>query len=308
MSISYGELSELVKKSEAPLCVAVSGEDVYWRKKALDLLSGLCDPFDLSVVCPPESVSDALFKLSSYGIFGKRVVVLREFFDLKENDRKELEKYAKNPFDGAILVFDGDLSKVNGFVQVVCDKLKTGSLKEETESLFKNADREIEDNAINLLLDYCEGDMARIEGEALKLMAYQEGRITTESVKEVVVPEVSHKIYDLTDAVAKGDYKTAFTIIERGDFNEGALLSSITTFYRNVFYCKISNSPELASWLGLKPYPMKKAIAIGRSYTAKNLFELLSLLYRLEFDIRLGKTTVDQALELAVAEAIERRQ
>lgn len=308
MSITYEQLSELVKKGEAPLCVAVSGDDVYWRKKALDLLSGLCDSFDLSVVCPPESISDALFKLSSYGIFGKRVVVIREFFDLKEKEKRELEEYASNPFDGAILVFDGDLSKINGFTQVICDKLKGADLSEEAKALFVRLGREIEDSALKLLIDYCEGDMARIQSESLKLMAYQEGMITSSAVREVVIPEVSHKIYDITDAVAKGDYKTAFTIIDKGDFNYGALLSSITSFYRSVFYCKISKSSELAKWLGLKPYPMKKATALARNYSAKNLFELLSLLYQLEFDIRLGKTTVEQALELAVAEAIERRQ
>lgn len=307
MSITYEQLSELVKKGEAPLCVAISGDDVYWRKKALELLSSICDSFDLSVVCPPESIADALFKLESYGIFGKRVVVAREFFDLKESDKELLEKYAKNPFDGSILVFDGEL-KIDGFTQVVCNKLKSGDIKQDVERIFTSKGREIEGSAITRLIDYCESDMAKIEGEALKLMAYQDGIITLSSVEEVVAPEISHKIFDLTDAVAKGDYKTSFTIIERGGFNAGALLSALTTFYRNVFYCKISNSPDLAVWLGLKPYPMKKAGQIGRSYTAKNLFELLSLLYRLEFDIRLGKTTVDQALELAVAEAIERRQ
>lgn len=302
---------------EGPLypCYIICGEDSYWSKKAYKKLVSLVDPIDLTLVSAPQKIDDALLALDTFPMISDyKIVVLEDYSKFNNEDKTKILKYLKNPSINSVLVLyntdkiTGENFKVYNFSHINEASLVPIIINEAEKSGSK-----ITTDAARLLAVYAELDMAIIDMELKKLAGYcGKEKITVDAVIECVTPTITYRVYNFAGAVAAGNYIEAYKILEsltNSTSEYSRFLSNITSYYRMVFYAKISslNNKELANALSSKEYPVLKARGVSKKYGAKSLFELLKLLYNLEFDFKTGKISIENALNLAIAEAIERR-
>ena len=310
--MNYKEFVAL-KIDELPPCLYITGSDFYWIRRVEENLSAMVDEFDFSLCSPPETVEEALLKAESFPMMSeRRMVIAREFQKLTDKDRNMLRAYAQDPTPTTVFVWVGDAVKgYDGFTEVSAAVNDKAFLRQELRSFFTARECAVEDAALALLEEYCEGDMGAMSAECLKLASFagKSGTVDVQAVKTCVTPSVSYKIYELGDVVAKGNYVQAYDLVSRLGAEPTVVLAQLTKYYRNVFYAKIytGSTAELAAYLQIKPYPLTLASKTARNYTAGALYGLLQLLYRLEWEIKSGITTGEEAVELAFAQAIERR-
>ena len=310
--MNYTEFNAL-SLGEIPCCLVLYG-DPYWVKKAQERLLSFSDEFDRNVVTPTEKMEDALDKAECFPFVSeRRVVIVKGFTKCSDRDIEFLTDYAERPQETTIFALIGDVFKnLKGFEIIQCGAPDHAAVAAEVRSVFVAQGREITDKAVNTLLDYCEEDMLKIISECLKLSAYVgEGGVVDENiVATCVTPGLTYKIYQLGDLVSKGKYVECYDLVSQLEMEPTAILANLTKYYRNVFYAKIysGNSAELANYLQIKQYPLTLAAKTAKSYGALALYKLLTLLYKLEVDVKTGATTAEEAMELAIAEAVERRK
>jgi DNA polymerase III delta subunit len=295
---------------KVPLAVCLDG-DHYWARRAQEKLISQIDDFDTSISIPPESVEEVLIKAQSFPMMGeKRLVIMREYQKFSDRDKKMLSDYASLASPTTILVFVGSLPKGVGGFTAVDLTADNAMIKDEIADVVKSNGATITDKAISLLCDYCEEDMGKIVSECIKLSAYVgNGSIDEEDVQTCVTPSITYKIYQLGETVASGRYVDSYKMVDMLEIEPTAVLANLTKYYRNVFYAKIygGNSGDLARYLQIKPYPLTLAAKTAKNYSAVNLYSLIKLFYKLEEDVKTGLTGGDEAMELAIAEAVQKR-
>ncbi len=291
------------------------GEDDYWLGQALDKLCALAQSIDVSVYTPLDNVDDALFALNSWPMMSdKRVVVLRDIVKFDESVRNKLEAYCKDPADTSVLVMYRCGWAPKSVKPCVIDKVTPDKLAEYLAALCSKEQIDYDGKALRMLVEYCDGDMDVIDRELRKLKAYcGGGRLDTDAVAKAVTPCVTYQIFGFCDKIAAGQYVQAYTMLQeltRQGTDHAAFLGLLISHYRMAFYAKLcdKNYAGVAKALGKSPYAVRKAAATADRYKTIDLLSVLQEMYRLEYDYKRGATTPDQALELAVAQAIEKRR
>ncbi len=291
----------------------LKGDD-YWAAKALKDLCLLADPNEVSVYTPLDDYRDAMWALNSFPMFGAlRVVVIQDAPTIAESDKKAFSAYCEAPSLGSVLVFYRTGWAPKGAEECNFDHLKGDALVSYVSEVCASRSIRADRSAISLLVDYCGEDVAKIEAELTKLQAYLGDACLDEAaVKAVVAPDPNYQIYAFTDQVLKGSYVGALRVLDHlsNGNDQASFLGLIINHYRRAFYGKISGlaPAELGKLLGnAKPYVITKAVESVRRYSAVSLMGLLQKLYRLEYDFKSGRMGAEEALQLAIAEAIERR-
>ncbi|MBP5610307.1 MAG: hypothetical protein J6X72_03100, partial [Clostridia bacterium] len=85
----------------------------------------------------------------------------------------------------------------------------------------------------------------------------------------------------------------------------------LTDYVRLMLHAKLAkNVPdaELAKALGVSPFPLQRARRAANDYTPKQLLTILMKMYGLEQDYKSGNIGVENAMDLAIASAIEARR
>lgn len=302
------ELLNQIKSGEVPSAVALVGADAYWKRTALDAITSLSDPFDLSVADEGVSLKDIVIDLGTIPLLGAyRVIILRGYAKPSEKDKQAIQDYLKNPNSTSVLVFDCkcDFKEV---VVVNCEKQYGESVTKETEKLLGNGGKKASAEVIRTLVDYCESDMSKIQTECMKLCAYSDGDITLDDLNTCVEPSLTYKTYNLIKYVLAGDYVSCYDLVKRNEEKTTVVLASMINLFRCALYLKGRvDENALARVFDMKPYQIKFAKNVVWKYTASDLYFLLQLFYRLEFEIKSGITMDETALTLVISEAIERR-
>lgn len=291
----------------------LKGDD-YWCTAAYHRLESLADPNEVSVYTPLDSVDDAMWALNSFPMFGqRRVVVLRDFASFAEEDKRTLTAYCSAPAETSVLVFYRSAWAPKGVVECSFDKLRTDAMAGYLAEYCEKAGIAAQKDALRLLADYCSEDTAKALAEISKLHAYcMDAPIDEAAVKAVVTPDQNYQIYNFVDKVAQGNYVGAHRVLDNlsNGNDQAAFLGLIINHYRRALYGRISGLPpaELGKLLGnTKPYVITKSVDSVRGYSVRALLALIKTLYRLEYDFKSGRMGAAEALDLAIAEAIERR-
>ncbi len=312
----YDEFVKKLQSGKPNCCYSITGDDRYWTKNAYSALVSLVDSVDLTVLTAPQKIDEGLFALEIFPMLSEyKIAVLADYEKFSADDKTRLKKYLDNPVDGAVLVLYNSECVAHPNCEVYnFSHLSETALVPIIIEECKNAGAKITVEAARLLAVYAETDMAIIDMELKKLIAYAGigEEIGSRMVRECVTPNITYQVYHFADAVARGSYKDAYGALDsltNSTSEYSRFLSNVTSYYRMVLYAKISNmtDAELAKALSAKEYPVKKARTAAKKYGARPLFELLKLLYNLEFEFKSGRISVENALELAIAEAIERR-
>jgi len=308
----YYEFKAQIARGDIAPLYRIDGEDKYWSELAYADLLALSSELDTEVLSDDSSVEDAIFAVQNFPMMADRKVVVIRDRKLKEADVKALEAYALSPSPSGILVLYNVEGKVKGERAFTFDPLSEGELIPYIVRLAREMGGSIRDSAAKKLVAYTEMSMTRIKNELIKMIPL--GEITDETVSAYVEPSYSYRVFDFTDAIARGSYTGAYDVLSslaRNPAEYSPFFTRLTDYIRLMLHAKLAkNVPDadLAKALGVSPYPLQKAKRAAANYTSKQLLTILMKMYGLEQDFKSGNIGVENAMDLAIAEAIEARR
>ena len=277
--------------------------------KENDFLDAEISTYDLEEV----ELDNALEDLDTYGFLSsKKVIVIQNIESIKYDDFKEdfdhLFKYIDNPNPDNLLIIEA--KKLNNTLKITKElkkKCKYILVEFNSKDYIKTTlkDYKIDNLVINLLDEYCQSDITKIDGECSKLMnyKYEDKTITKDDIEEMVVKKLGDE-RDLTFAfsrsLAERNIKEALLKYhELLNYNIeplsiiGLLASQIRIIYQVKLLEKNRLSDrEIADTLGEKSdYRIKKTRELTRLYSED---ELLNLMQKLsDMDYKIKTTDVD---------------
>ena len=125
-------------------------------------------------------LENALEDLDTYGLFTQeKVIILKNIESLKYDDYKSefehLFRYLDNPNPDNLLIIEvSKLSGTSKIGKILKEKCTYNKVELNTKSYIKQLlkDYEVDPNTINLLDNYCLGDISKIYNECQKLKDY----------------------------------------------------------------------------------------------------------------------------------------
>lgn len=308
----YYEFKAQIARGDIAPLYRIDGEDKYWSELAYKDILALSSELDTEILRDDQPVDDAIFGVQNFPMMSERKLVVVRDRKLKDADIKALEKYLLSPSPtGVIVIYNCD-GKIKGERAFTFDALSEGELVPYVVRLAGEMGGSVTQSAARKLVNYTEMSMVRIKNELLKLIPL--GEITEERVSAYVEPSYSYRVYDFTDAIARGSYSGAYEVLSslaRNPAEYSPFFTRLTDYIRLMLHTKLAkNVPdaELAKSLGVSPYPLQKAKRAAANYTSKQLLTILMKMYGLEQDFKSGNIGVENAMDLAIAEAIEARK
>ena len=288
----------------------ISGNDRFLCYSALDTIKkalNITMPDLNMVVLSGESVSSKdISRASNMFPFvdSYRLVQVNEFNNKSKSKSKEDEllNYLKNPVKETVLIFfnlesTDALKPYLGFLTVVdCDKLEGDTIKSILVAKLKKQGKEIEINALEKLVLYCNNDMSRISNELEKLVCYCEGAIIKEKdVDNLVYQDKEYQVFELAEFISKKEKEKALDLVltlSNGGKSGFSLLGSLYNNYRRALFVSINKDKtddEIAALLGVKPYAVKMVKNQVANFTPKKLKIIVDMLYLTDRNIKMGK-------------------
>lgn len=308
----YYEFKAQIARGDIAPLYRIDGEDKYWAELAYKDLLALSSELDTEVLRDDQPVEDAVFGVQNFPMMAERKLVVIRDRKLKDADVKILEEYLRSPVDSGVILIYNCEGKVKGERAFTFDAVTEGELIPYIERLTKEMGGSITPSAARKLASYTEMNMTRIKNELLKMIAL--GEITDDLVAAYVEPSYSYRVFDFTDAIARGSYTGAYEVLSslaRNPAEYSPFFTKLTDYIRLMLHAKLAkNVPDaaLAQALGVSPYPLQKAKRAAANYTPRQLLAILMKMYSLEQDYKSGAIGVENAMDLAIAEAIEARK
>lgn len=322
--MKFTELAKSLKDGPSPVYL-VEGEEAYFRDHAVDAIRKAC-----AITQPVfnETRYDGERVREDFSAFTAALNVL-PFFDERRLVRayglypteKEWERYLKpyveNPCPATVLLIvnDGkranaaDLRRRKGVTFVDCSRESEETLSRWLFSLMRGRGLSVDADAVSLMVRYCASNAARMRMETQKLAALlgEGGRVTRAVVEEHIAKDAEYKIYELTQAAARGDGTAFFEIMEdmlSKGYDEHAVLAFLTSHFRTLFEVSETRGSDetVAKVLGIKQaYAVKKNRDTISRLGRERVRELYFRLYELSCGAKSGVYNKSGALSAAVA-------
>ena len=291
----------------------IKGEDAFLRDKAVEMIvSRAVKLKELNALFYDDESTDMVAIVNSCRAMPMmdehRVVVLRDILVKKSEDLAPILEYLKNPTSTTILVIlvssNSTLYKKieDQAVVVDCGYLDKVMLSKLVVTELAKRSVQIQQNALDALIEFCNYDYMRINNEIIKLANLVEnGLVTLSVVEENVAKDVEYDIFELTNAVAEKNGKTAISIIKNLLLRKEPpqkLLIMMQNSFRRMFFAMSSkeSNEEVATLLNVKPYAVKKAREQGAKFGIAKLKKCMDLGAMLDFNVKNGKITDENAL------------
>ena len=257
-------------------------------------------------------LENALEALDTYGFLSsQKVIIIKNIEVLNYNDNKKdldhLFKYLDNSSPDNLLVFESKkLDNKTKTAKELKKKCQTINLEVNTKAFIKNElkDFDISQDTINLLDEYCLGDISKIANECEKLKNYKcdEKKITKEDILELVVKkqgDMKETTFQFSRALAEKNKKEAlklYNVLLEENNDSLAILGLLASQLRIIYQVKIlenrrMSDREIASILEEKEFRIKKTRELTRYYSEK---EIRNLIISLEdIDLKMKTTDID---------------
>jgi len=291
----------------------LEGDDAYFLQRAQGLLCGLIDKnfqdFNLSVFYDNYKMDDVLKACMCFPYFSKRrVVVAFEYYG--KTEYKSFLNYIENSNEDTVLVIinskKSDLKVLEKIVFVDCNREDAATLKGWIPKIAASYKAVISSEAVDLLIEYCRSDMARINTEIKKLSDYKKD-IDAAAVSLMVYKDMDFQVYELNDAICKNDNFSALNILESLlEKNDNSYISlilvTIFNVYKRMYFIKLSelSDGEISGLLKIKEYAVKILKRQAAKYTVKFLQTALCVISEFESGFKSGKMSANIALRQIV--------
>ena len=292
----------------------VTGEDAFFITYSVKLI---CDKYlsqpDLNLTVfegtevkgNPDKLLSALV---SYPFMSeKRIVVIKEYYPLAQ-DIKALAGYFSDPCETTILIIcnqspSDNIAKQKNVTLVDCAKGDSLLISAWINNKVKSEGLTVSNQAMTKLMDFCDYDMTRINGETEKLISYAagSGEIKEADVETLCVKEADYKLYEVVDFIASRRYEKAyetFTEMLESAGDGQKLFVSLYYHFRKLLFAALSDESNaaLASYLGIKEYAVKKAREQAAKFTPKRLKAVVDKLSEEDSMFKQGKLEAQSAM------------
>ncbi len=249
-----------------------------------------------------------------------RLVQVNEFSNKKATKDDKLLEYLKNPMQESILVFFS-LDSVEALkpympylTAIDCDKLEPMQIKKFIKQSSNSQNLNITEQALDMLILFCNNNMARISSELVKLVSYANGKqITPEIVREIVSEDKEYQVFELAEFIARNEKQKAldlvFTLANEGK-GGFSIIAPLYNNYRRALYVAINKDKtdeQLAVLLNVKPYAVKMVKNQIKYFTPKSLKSIVDMLYEADRNIKMGKIKEDVAIKTIVLNILKIR-
>jgi len=235
------------------------GEEQYLQERALRLLYGTVDEalraFNLSAFSigsdnssgsktTAAMVIDAANQMPMMS--ARRIVVVRDFDKIKEDEQELVLAYLKNPAATTTMVVQAvspdKRRKLTAALMKTCevvtfDFLDEGRARRWAEDRLKQSGCRIEPAAVSLLIGLVGTGLTRLVNELEKLAAHADGgTINSAAVQELVPRAREHTSWELWDAINARDRKRALKLMQRllNDSDALPILGALASLYRRL--------------------------------------------------------------------------
>lgn len=241
----------------------------------------------------------------------KKLIVIEEIFRQSEYFQEELLDYLKkrkiDSDKDSIIIFwteeiksDSELFKflkkkarVQGF-----ELLQPYKLREWIKKYVREQDGNIENQAVETLIDYVGDDLWRMSNELDKLISFNRN-IKEENIKKLVKPEIDVNIFNIIDSLGQKNRKRALKLVHdyfKKGGDESYLFNRFVYQFRNLI--KVSSGGKL----DIHPFAAQKTRQQARNFSFEELKKIYRKLLQIDLDIKTGKVDTRTALELFVTE------
>ena len=328
--MKYVDFRKFTEENGAQLIYVFEGEEVYFREKGEALLKSkyvqqpILDyvAFDGSAL-KGEKLSALVAATSSFPFASeKRFVKVSELYPTEKEYAQYLQPIFENPTPSVILFISNtakektggvSLSKAPNATYVDCGRSDEETIKRWIYLTMKKAGVVADGMTCDLIAAYCNYDMSRIamETEKLLLCAESDGitRLTDEMVRENVHPETEYKIYELTNAISRGDYAGFTRILQELTAKTTEViptLSMIANYFKTLYEMRImkGNSATIAAALSMKEYAARKNKEQAAKFTAEQLMTYYTAVYEAISAVKCGERTPTAALQMVSARVL----
>ena len=296
-------------KNGVDTCYLLEGDDYYLYDRAFSMIKKACnialEDFDLVKFDDDNFSCKALLDSAEVMPLGseRRLIVVKNVSKISESDKKAILSYLDSPTPTTVIVFYDFLGKfefLKSKVSFVDCKRFDGALATQVlVSEFAKQGKQISKEAVDTLLEYCNGYLTRAMCEVDKLACYDlnEPLVTKKMVEEMVSKDDEFVVYELTEALGKKQTDRALTILDSLSKEQG-ILSLITNHFRRLFYISTSDMDDktLAGLLGVKEFAISKQRAQVKNFSKMQLKKIYSLLEQVDFSIKSGAMLQENAL------------
>ncbi len=297
----------------------VYGEDYYLISETIDSLTALLpsgiNDIDYLRAGDGDSLKDFLFDCFNLPFMSeKRLAIVKRSSNLSSEDKRALDDYIKSPPDTTALIIADTSGAFKDYIKktavIKCDRLSMSEACDRAMKIAIAKGTVMERSAGSLLAEYTDRYMSAINIETEKLAAYvgAGGTITVKDVKECVTPEADYQIYELINALTRGDADGAVIVSEtllRSGKPPIVLLSSLIGQFRKLLHISLlgnlKTDKEYSEMFGSPLFTISRDRATASKYTQKTLKSALDRLYDYEFSFKSGRMTEDQAIKSAIA-------
>lgn len=180
----------------------------------------------------------------------RRIVVVRDFDKIKEDEQDQVFSYLKNPSPTTTVVFQAPSPdkrrKLTMSLQKSCTVTALDAFDDQratrwASDYLKELQCRIDADALRLLIGLTGPGLTRLANELEKLAAYADrGTIDRAAVEELVPRVREHTGWELWDAIGSGDRKRALRLMHHllEDSDPLPILGSIASYYRKLLIGK----------------------------------------------------------------------
>lgn len=289
--------------NEPKLIYSITGDDEFLVSQAIrilkDCLVTCFDEFNYLKVDMDNTKPSDYANLLNTMAFGDsfRLVV---FTAPNVEQVKAINKLTNN-LDRVVVVCVQPESKVDNAEIVDCNHLDRADLIKWVNNYLAKSSTKIEKGAFDYIIDLSGGDLAYLNTELPKLVAFAGDKTITHSdVDLTFTKNKNYFVYHLSNAIDTRDKKAQFDILNTLTLSQsiGEIYTFLGPYFRRMFYCAVSKDSDenLASILKVKPYAISKA----RQLVAKNkpnyYIDLYNKYINLDYNIKSGDITPQNAM------------
>ncbi len=185
--------------------------------------------------------------------------------------------------------------------QVDCSKLDRIDISKYILNFLAKCGLNIEEQALDYIIDATSGNMAKIANELNKIADYAQGQslVTTTIVSNLVANSSEYVSFMLTNAIDKksyADYQKILITMTKSQ-TPGEIFALLGKYFRRMQYIALNkDDTKLATILNIKPYAVKMARGSVQKNGTKYYIGLYQKYVDLDYKIKSGKITADNAL------------
>ena len=202
----------------------------------------------------------------------KRIVKVTGLYPSEREYETYLKAYFEHPCDTTILLIVNGAAKPKGFdlkkapnvTRVDCSRADEETVLRWIYTRMRRAGVACDTDCCERIMRYCLGSMSRIATETEKLLAYagEGGTITAEDIDAVVYRDTDYKIYEMTDALGRGNYGSYLSVMNEllgKGMDEAGVLNALCNYFRTMYEILALNKSDAdtAKALGMKEYAVK---------------------------------------------------